>query len=463
VKKLPDTKSKDKAKSERGKGHLYKRDSKGREHPATHKGGVFCLEYRVGGKRFKTRLTDRDGNPITTRKEAEAERARITAPFAAKKEVDHLKAVVAKLTDAEQAHAQAVDEANPPLTIAEAWDAFIKSPKRKKKASPDMINHYAGHWVKFTRWLEENRPAARYLRDVQPDDAEIYFSGLEAVYQSGTFNKHLQLLRRMFDVLKKPAKIEENPFAEISRQELIQNSRREFTIAELKEILETATGDLQTLLFIGTFTGLRLGDCCTLKWQEVDLHRGLIKRIPNKTAKKKTPVLIGIPEALHVKLSETPPDRRKGFVLPRFAGLYLHRNAEGRLTRQAMITREVQAHLEACGIETIEPGTGPGTGKRAVVSAGFHSLRHSFVSLHAAAGTAQAVIQKIVGHANPAMTAHYTHVNEQTARDTTGALQLNEPTDHPARIVPGWIKEKLEGMTAANWEQIKAELTEKEG
>jgi len=461
VKKTSRKKDQDKPeeqkRSKRGQGRLYKRDSNGKERKANYKTGVFYLEYKVNGKRVKQRLVDQNGDGITKIEEAEAERIRIMAPFAAGETVEQLKAIQAKLADAEAVHAQAVDEANPPLTLAEAWNAFRKSPAAPDP-SPDMMNHYEGHWLKLSRWLEENRPAARYLRDIDPETAGAYFTALAGEFASGTFNKHLQLLRLMFDVLKKPAKMQENPFSEIRRRTLNQNSRREFTIAELKEILETAAGDLQTLLYIGTFTGLRLGDCVTLKWQEVDLHRGLIKRIPNKTRKKKTPVLIGIPEALHVKLEETPTDRRKGFVLPRFAELYLHRNEEGRLTRQAMITREIQAHLEDCGIETIEPGTGPGTKKRAVVSAGFHSLRHSFVSIHAAAGTPQAVIQKIVGHANPSMTAHYLHVNEQTARNTAGAMQLTAPTAETAQQVPGWIIEKLQGMTSENWETIKAEL-----
>ena len=33
------------------------------------------------------------------------------------------------------------------------------------------------------------------------------------------------------------------------------------------------------------------------------------------------------------------------------------------------------------GVALYAPGTGPGTGKRAVVEVGFHSLRHSFVSI----------------------------------------------------------------------------------
>lgn len=250
-----------------------------------------------------------------------------------------------------------------------------------------------------------------------------------------------------------------NPFEKVRRMKLKTETRRELTIAELRTILTSATGELQTLLAIGTFTGLRLGDCCTLTWGEVDLDRGLIRRIPNKTAKSGKRVLIGIPEALADVLSLIPTDRRTGYVLPHFAELYTYRNAQGRPTKQPDIAKEIQSHFTACGIQTHKAGTGTATGKRAVVEVGFHSLRHTYVSLHADRGTPQALIQGNVGHSNPAMTAHYLHVSEETAIRTAQVLTLDEPKN-TARTVPDWIAEKLQGMTADNWEQIKTEIIE---
>ncbi len=67
------------------------------------------------------------------------------------------------------------------------------------------------------------------------------------------------------------------------------------------------------------------------------------------------------------------------------------------------------------------------------------------------------MIQANVGHSNPAMTTHYTHVNEAAARQVAGVLTLNAP-EQVARIVPPWIQELAKTMTAKNRKQIKAEL-----
>ena len=86
----------------------------------------------------------------------------------------------------------------------------------------------------------------------------------------------------------------------------------------------------------------------------------------------------------------------------------------------------------------------------------FHSLRHAYVSLHAEAGTPQAMIQANVGHSNPAMTAHYTHVNEETARHVAEVLTLEKAQVRP--VLPEWARELAKGMTAKNWKQVKGEL-----
>jgi integrase len=138
------------------------------------------------------------------------------------------------------------------------------------------------------------------------------------------------------------------------------------TIDELRKICQTATGELQTLLALGIYSGLRLGDCATLRWGEVDLPRAMIRRIPNKTARRNPkPVIVPIhPILIGDMLAETPLNKRGEYVLPEMAALYNRRTD--------MVTDMVQRHFKACGITLHKPGTGT-DGKRAVIEVGFHS------------------------------------------------------------------------------------------
>ena len=292
----------------------------------------------------------------------------------------------------------------------------------------------------------------------------------------------MSFLKLFFRVLAEPARMKANPFEGISHKKLRPHARRELSLAELKAILESASGELQTLFYLGTFTGLRLGDCCTLKWGEVDLDRGIITRVPNKTRSRGAkPVKIGIPSALFNKLSETPPRKRRGYVLPEHAALYTHANTEGRPIRRSVITNAIQAHIRKLGINTHDEGTGiqikpdpnnPGeyievpTGKRAVVEVGFHSLRHTFVSIHAERGIARAVVQAVVGHGSPAMTQHYEHIGEEAAKKAALAMPSNI-VDAEFEVLrdplPSWAVELVEGMGSKNWKKTKAELLNPSG
>lgn len=468
--------SEKKTRSARGAGRLYKRTKAGKECPAESKSpGVFWLQYTLNGKRIRHALTGRDGKPITDLRQAEAERKRLTAPMLAGKRAEQLQSLTAALTQADTENEQAIEAAAPLLRIDDAWETYLKNPDRPDSGEGTLRN-YAGQWERFERWLKEQDPEPLTLREITPQTAQDYAATLNGGTGTSpnTYNKHTAFLKMFFRVLSDAAGLKENPFEKIRRKNLKTNSRRELTLAELKDLLENATGDLQTLLYLGTFTGLRLGDCCTLIWGEVDLDRGLIRRVPNKTAKSGKPVLIGIPPALYAKLSEIPPEQRKGYVLPRFAEKYTYRNAKGRPSKQAMIALEIQAHFKDRKIQTHKEGTGsktepdpdkPGetievyTGKRAVLEVGFHSLRHTYVSLHAEAGTPQAMIQANVGHSNPAMTAHYTHVNEESARQIAGVLTLKEPgAEQPRAPLPDWARELVEELTPKNLKRIQKEL-----
>ena len=56
------------------------------------------------------------------------------------------------------------------------------------------------------------------------------------------------------------------------------------------------------------------------------------------------------------------------------------------------------------------------------VDVGFQSLRHTFVSISANAGVPLVIVQAIVGHSNPAMTAHYYHKDDNALRSATAAI-----------------------------------------
>ncbi|MBI5386482.1 MAG: tyrosine-type recombinase/integrase [Verrucomicrobia bacterium] len=426
-------------------GHLFKR------------GRTFYVRWAVNGKIFSKALHDAAGNPIKNRREAEDAKLKWLAPFVVADEAASLEAIAAKLEGRKAELTRLNDERNPALTVAHGWSEYLKSANRPD-SSESTLGQYEIQFTKFREWLAKTHPAVVALREVTKPVAEAYASHLASRgLSANTYNKHLNLLQLVFRVLKGKARLTENTWKELPRRRLTTQSRREMTVDELRNVCGAAEGELRKLLALGIYSGLRLGDCATLRWGEVDLARGIIRRVPNKTARRSSrPVLVPIHAVLREILADTPPEQRGGYVLPEMAALYLR--------RVELVTELIQAHFKKCGIQLYQPGTGE-NGKRAVVEIGFHSLRHTFVSLCRESGAPLAVVEAIVGHSNPAMTRHYTHIGELAAGLAVAALPAVMGKAVPAPAVNGngpveilrQVRDLLEGMKAGNWEGKRAE------
>jgi integrase len=433
-------------------GHLFKR------------GDTFYLFWKVNGKVFSKALRDDNGKPITTKREAEEARIKLMAPFTVADETAALESIAGKLEGRKAELAKWDDEQHPPSSIRQAWSDYLASPNRPDSGD-STLRQYEFQWQAFADWMNEKHADTLTVREVTKEIAEEYASSLNhGKLSPSTYNKHLNLLTLVFRVVKNKAKLTGNPWEEIQRKRLVTNSRRELTIDELRKICLAATGELRTLLALGIYCGLRLGDCVTLRWGEVDLPRAMIRRVPNKTARRNPkPVIIPIHPILMGMLSETPLNKRGEYVLPEMAALYNHRTD--------MVTDMVQRHFKACGITLHKPGTGK-DGKRAVIEVGFHSLRHTFVSMCRESNAPLAVVESIVGHSNPAMTRHYTHVGELAAGRAIALLPsvMGDAKAHDLQNEPENILLKAhklaKKMTTANWQanrnKLLALLTAKE-
>jgi integrase len=415
----------------------------------------------IEGKVIMKALRDGCGNPITTKREAELAKEKFMAPFALTTKAEALQTIAGKLADSKAQIANWEDQQNPPLPISYAWSEFLASPNRPDSGK-ETLYQYECQWSRFADWIKEKHPALLALREVGKPIAEEYAASLNhGTLSANTYNKHLNLLTLVFRVVKNKAKLTENPWEEIQRKRLLTQSRRELTIDELKSVCQSANGEMRVLLAIGIYCGLRLGDAATLRWCEVDLPRGLIRRIPNKISRSANPKTVQIPihPVLREMLAETPTDKRGEYVVPEMAALYLHRTDA--------VTDLVQAHFKGCGIKVWKTGTGPGSKdrKRAVIEVGFHSLRHSFVSLCRSSNAPLAVVESIVGHSNPAMTRYYTHVGELAASNAVAALPAvmgDEAKDTENKLQPEAIlheaKAIAESITAKNWQEKRTAL-----
>ena len=301
------------------------------------------------------------------------------------------------------------------VQISDAWLVWEKSPRRGNPKE-STVAHYEGIWLRLRKWLHESSHNIRFIHEISPTIAEEYAGELWA---SGitprTYNAHTGFLRSMFGVLSIRAGITENVWKRVPSMSHETESRRELTSKELSKVCKTAEGTLRYMFAIGIYTGMRLGDVCLLRWDNVDLQRGVIEFVPMKTKRKNKTVTLPIHPSLQELLKELRPKQGSvdSYLLPDVAEEY-QRNPTA-------ISRRIREHFENCGIQTVEE-SGSTHRRNAIVRVGFHSLRHSFVSLCAGKGVPEVALMELVGHGSPAMTRLYSHAGTEQKAKAVAAL-----------------------------------------
>jgi integrase len=192
-----------------------------------------------------------------------------------------------------------------------------------------------------------------------------------------------------------------------------KSSRRPFTLPELKRILSAAHGEWPGLILLGLYTGQRLGDISALTWQNLDLARAELAFVSRKTKRRQ---LIPIAAPLQKFLETLPagddpkqPLFPNAFATKRISALsnqfYEILADAGLVERRNLVGRRKNAW------------TGKGrSNRRAFNEISFHALRHTATSLMKNAGISPAIVQDIIGHDSPAVSAHYTHIEEEAKR-----------------------------------------------
>jgi len=293
----------------------------------------------------------------------------------------------------------------------------------------------------------------------------------------------MNLLALVWRVLKKKARLTENPWESIERKRFKVRSRRELTVDELGRVIGAAQGEMKLLLAIGIYCGLRLGDAASLDWGSVDMVKGIISLVPMKTARRSQKrVTIPIHSTLLAMFTGIPAGQRMGPVMPDLKARWESFNgALARDVERLFLSVDIKTNANALtASEKTAMGQAKSDGKelpplkrsagRASADCGYHSLRHTFVSLCAAGGVPQSVVQSLVGHGSPAMTQHYTHIGIETAQKAVALLpdvtKEGETVGTGIEPVPAAtaaidiavLTAKLKNMTAETWKVDRDEI-----
>lgn len=361
----------------------------------TQKGRMWYLTAMVNGARISKSLrTDDIREARRKRDEILGER------LASRDEVTLLKSVRRQLEGIKFEEERKRDDKREGTLTIDAQRLWETSANRRY-CKEEQIRKHISHWKDFLDWLRKAHPEILYCRQLTRGVAMEYSDHVfRAKKSTRTYNTYMTSCRQILSVIEQKDEHFVSPFAFIHRRaERDEVSKRPFTADELRRIFASDWQEMRLLFAVGLYTTLRLSSALKLKWEQVS--GGYLTATHDKTGADAS---IRIPDALSHWLDRVPAEQRHGAMFPTLSA-----------KKKTKTSGDIQSFLNSLGIVTQEKVMGESGHERTACVKGFHSLRHTAITLSLQNGASVASVRRLAGHATERMQAHYTHLGADTA------------------------------------------------
>jgi integrase len=276
-----------------------------------------------------------------------------------------------------------------PKLFDEMVKEFLEKHARQRR-DYESFEYNTGTLLKYFR--------GTVLQEIGPKQIMAFIADrLASGVSKSTVNRQRAVLSKIFNCARDWGYYGgENPVRQVKRFPESPGRTRFLTGDEAAALLEKAPDHLRPVLTCALHTGGRLREILTLRWDDVDLDRGVLyfDQTNTKSGKQRE-----IP--IDVTLARVLQERRKKIFLGGDARMYVFTRYGRRLQdiRTAFDKARVKAKL---GEEVT-----------------FHVLRHTFASWFMINGGDIFRLQRLLGHSTIAMTQRYSHLSSDHLRSAT--------------------------------------------
>jgi integrase len=283
--------------------------------------------------------------------------------------------------------------------IDDVWKKYLEWAKKNKKSWKDDQERWGLHI--------EPTLKGKKMDAVIPYDVSKLIDNMKKKrdYAPATIKQVMALVKRIYNWASDMGLYEggQNPAAKIKAPKVNNEVTECLTRDEIKRLFQALdkwwNQRVALLIKFALYTGVRRGEIFGLRWEEVDLHNGVINLKDTKGGKDEAVPISD--EALEIL------KRAKG-LLPTNDCPYAFPNRWGMKRRSLGNT---WTYLKKSA--------------KIPKSFRFHGLRHTFASYLASSGkVSQFTLQKLLTHKTPNMTQRYAHLFDQTLRE--GANMAHE-------------------------------------
>lgn len=258
---------------------------------------------------------------------------------------------------------------------------------------------------KFIDWL--GKDADKPVTDITRSTVERFRDDMKGKLDHDSIKTYFSNLKGVFKRAKKDNIIFINPFddVELAKKQKREEDRRIPLFREDALALISALPRLreftewQTIIRWGYYHGLRIGDCCTMKWEYLNFKTGILRFYPEKQKLgQEREMIVPIHESMKEWLLSIRGDSKTGFISPLRAAskLRARNNASTYLNR----------FWKKAGIQ----------------GGSFHGFRHGFISTLANEDISSVVSMTLAHHEDNRVHSGYTHLLDTKLREALSKI-----------------------------------------
>ena len=295
------------------------------------------------------------------------------------------------------------------LILEIAQGRFGLMDEGKKKTFKDMVEKY------MTEEAIKKAPKSKLrdevsLKHLLPKFGNKYLAQITPSYISGyvsqrrsekasasSINKELAFSKHAYNLaIRRWEWVSDNPFTRISMEKLPQQRIRYLTREEFDRLYQAANDRLKPIILFAVNTGVRQDNILSLKWDSIDLHRGVFTLPHTKNGER-----LGLPMNKTVKELLTELNKVR-----HINGDYVFSSKVGTKLDASKVDKWFRQALKTAGITDFR----------------FHDLRHTFASWLSQGDVNIYKVQRLLGHRTIAMTMRYAHLSPQNLQDSVAVL-----------------------------------------
>jgi integrase len=311
--------------------------------------------------------------------------------------------------DADLTSGQYTEQARAPLVkaVVDAYLAALRGEGRARKTMQKMV-------AVTSRLIEmAERRKAKSILDIDLRFMDAYRAERRANVGDKTIYTESVIVRQVVNFALRRRMIAQDPLRGLRLRKVKSRPQPFWEHHQVEQILGDADGGYKTILQVLAYTGMRVGEAMWLTWDDVDPDCRVIQIRGKDDWKPKTgdQRVIPIPDVLRQVLLAMPRSGRWVLTAPSTKS----RSTGDRQFSDRRLLVYLKKLLKARGL----PGH-------------VHTFRHSFISHAIINRTPEAIVRQWVGHVDPEILKHYTHIADRTSAQAMSVLFDRVDTTHDA-------------------------------